>query len=84
MCALDSDKDRWEMSTEDLDSWDATLQVCLAHVLDDGSDTTRVLDHLAGTISSMHIPTSASAMRAAELMLSHLDAHPVCPRSSGS
>lgn len=74
MCARDSDKDGWEMSTEDLDSWDATLQVCLARVLDDGGDATRVLDHLAGTISSMHIPTGASATRAAELMLSHLDA----------
>ena len=34
-CVRDSDKDGWEMSTEDLDSWDATLQVCLARVLDD-------------------------------------------------
>jgi hypothetical protein len=62
------------MSTEDLDAWDATLQVCLARVLDDGTDATRVLDHLAGTIASTHIPTGASAMRAAELLLSHLEA----------
>ena len=50
ICARDSDKDGWEMSTEDVDSWDATLQVCLARVFDDGGDATRVLDHLAGTI----------------------------------
>ena len=49
-CARDSDKDGWEMSTEHLGSWDATLQVCLARVFDDGGDATRVLDHLAGTI----------------------------------
>jgi hypothetical protein len=79
MCARDSDKDGWEMSTEDLDSWDATLQVCLARVLDDGGDATRVLDHLAGTISSMHIPTGASA----ELMLSHLDAPSDAPALLG-
>ncbi|KAH9999591.1 hypothetical protein BJV74DRAFT_158676 [Russula compacta] len=64
------------MSTEDLDAWDATLQVCLARVLDDGADTTRVLDHLAGTIASTHIPTGASATRAAELLLSHLETPP--------
>lgn len=83
MCARDSDKDGWEMSTEDLDSWDATLQVCLARVLDDGGDATRVLDHLAGTISSTHIPTGASATRAAELMLSHLDVPPDAPALLG-
>jgi len=83
MCARYSDKDGWEMSTEDLDSWDATLQVCLARVLDDGGDATRVLNHLAGTISSTHIPTSASATRAAELMLSHLDIPPDAPALLG-
>jgi len=84
MFVRDSDKVGWEMSTEDLDSWDATLQVCLAWVLDDGGDATRVFDHLAGTISSTHIPPCASATCAAVLMLSHLDVHPMRPRSSGS
>ena len=79
ICARDSDKDGWEMSTEDVDSWDATLQVCLTRVFDDGGDATRVLDHLAGTILSTHIPTGASATRAAELMLSHLDVPPDAP-----
>lgn len=64
------------MGTEDIDAWDATLQVCLARVLDDGGDITRVLDHLAGTIASTHIPTGASATRAAELLLSHLETPP--------
>ena len=61
------------MSSEDLDAWDATLQICLARVHDDGADAARVLDHLAGTIASTHIPTDASATRAAELLLSHLE-----------
>jgi hypothetical protein len=61
------------MSSEDLDAWDATLQVCVGRVLDEGADAARVLDHLAGTIASTHIPTGASATRAAELMLSHLE-----------
>ena len=34
-CVRDSDKDGWEMSTEDIDSWDATLQGRLVRVLDD-------------------------------------------------
>jgi hypothetical protein len=38
-----------------------------------------MLDHLTGTISSTHIPTGASAMHAAELMLSHLDVPPDAP-----
>ena len=62
------------MSTEDLDAWDTTLQVCLAHALNDGGDTMHVLDHLASTIVSTHILTSASATHAVELLLSHLDA----------
>jgi hypothetical protein len=68
-----SDKDAWEMSTEDLDAWDAMLQFCLGRVLDEGADPARVLDHVAGTIASTHIPTDASAMRAADLLLGHLE-----------
>lgn len=71
------------MSREDLDAWDATLQVCLTRVLDDGGETTRVLDHLAGTIASTHIPTGASATRAAELLLSHLESPPDAPALLG-
>ena len=54
--------------------WDVTLQVCLSHILDNGGDAMHVLDHLAGAIASMHIPTSALVTRGAELLLSHLDA----------
>jgi hypothetical protein len=75
----DSDKNEWEMGSEHLDTWDATLRVCLARVLDDGADASRVLDHLAGTIASTHIPTGASATNAAELMLSHLETPPDAP-----
>ncbi len=67
------------MSSEDLDAWDATLQLCIARVLDDGADAARMLAHLAGTIASTHIPTGASATRAAELMLSHLETPPDAP-----
>ncbi|KAF8490777.1 hypothetical protein F5888DRAFT_1620590 [Russula emetica] len=78
-----ADKNGWEMGSEDLDAWDATLQVCLARVLDDGADAARVLDHLAGTIASTHIPTGASALRAAELMLGHLETPPDAPALLG-
>ena len=61
------------MGTEDLDAWDATLQSCLGRVLDEGADTARVLDHVAGTIASTHIPTGASATRAADILLGHLE-----------
>jgi len=60
------------MSTEDLDAWGATLQVCFACALDDRADTTRVLDNRAATTSNTHIPTAASATRAAALLLNHL------------
>jgi hypothetical protein len=75
----DSDKDGWEMSTKDLDLWDAMLQVCLTRILDDGGDAMHMLDHLVGTISSTHIPTSASAMHIAELIFSHLNVPPDAP-----
>ncbi|KAI9443494.1 hypothetical protein H4582DRAFT_2072522 [Lactarius indigo] len=68
-----SDNDAWEMSTEDLDAWETMLQFCLGRVLDEGADPARVLDHIAGTIASTHIPTGASAMRAADLLLGHLE-----------
>ncbi|KAH9952882.1 hypothetical protein BGW80DRAFT_1259777 [Lactifluus volemus] len=68
-----ADKDGWEMSTEDLDVWDAMLQSCLEYVLDEGADAARVLDHVAGTIASTHIPTGASATRAADILLGHLE-----------
>lgn len=71
------------MGSEDLDAWDTILQVCIARVLDDGADAARVLDHLAGTIASTHIPTGASATRAAELMLSHLETPPDAPALLG-
>jgi hypothetical protein len=61
------------MSMEDLNAWDAMLQVCLARALDDGGDATHVLNHLTSTIASTHILTSTSAMHAVELLLSHLD-----------
>jgi hypothetical protein len=79
MYVRDSDKDGWEMSTEDLDLWDVTLQVCLMCILNDGGDAMHMFDHLVGTILSTHIPTGASAMQAVELMLSHLDIPPDAP-----
>jgi hypothetical protein len=71
------------MSNKDPDSWDTMIQVSLMCVLDNGGDTTCVLDHLAGTISSMHIPTGASATHAAELMLSYLNVPPDVPTLLG-
>ena len=83
MCMYNSDKNGWEMGSEDLDAWDATLQVCLACVLDDGADAVCMLDHLTGTIVSTHIPTGASATCVAELMLSHLEMPPDMPALLG-
>jgi hypothetical protein len=70
---INSDTDGWEMSTEDLDVWDTMLQSCLEYVLDEGADAARVLDHVAGTIASTHIPTGASATRVADILLGHLE-----------
>jgi hypothetical protein len=61
------------MGLEDLNAWDATLQSCLERVLDEGADPVRVLDHVAGTIASTHIPTGASATRAADILLGRLE-----------
>jgi hypothetical protein len=55
------------------------IQVCLTHALDDGGDTTHVLDHLAGSILSTYTPTGVSVTCAAELMLSHLNIPPDVP-----
>ncbi|KAI0322414.1 hypothetical protein OF83DRAFT_803492 [Amylostereum chailletii] len=67
------DRDGWEMSNDDLEAWETTLQFCIDKALDDGVDTARVLDHVAGLISSTHIPTSISSTRVADVLLSHLD-----------
>jgi hypothetical protein len=52
---------------------DAPIEVCLACVLNDDGDATRVLVHFACTTSSTHISPGASEACAVELMLSHLD-----------
>ncbi|KAI0061493.1 hypothetical protein BV25DRAFT_1857413 [Artomyces pyxidatus] len=68
-----ADRDAWDMTTEDLDVWDATLQFCIDKSLDEGVDSSRVLDHVASIISSTHIPTSTSSTRVADILLSRLD-----------
>ena len=78
MRVYNSNNNGWEMSSEDLDAWSSTFQVCIARVLDDGADAVHVLDHLAKTIASAHIPTHASATRIAELMLGQLEALAQC------
>ncbi|KAI0269927.1 hypothetical protein BC834DRAFT_922720 [Gloeopeniophorella convolvens] len=75
LCVPFADKDAWEMGSEDVDAWDATLQVCIARALDEGMDTTRMLDRLARTIASTHVPTGGSAARAVELLLAHAAPH---------
>lgn len=71
------------MSTEDLHSWETMLQFCLGRALDEGADSARVLDHVAGTIASTHIPTGASATRAADLLLGHLETPSEAPALLG-
>ncbi|KAI0044102.1 hypothetical protein FA95DRAFT_1681450 [Auriscalpium vulgare] len=68
-----SDATPWEMSSADLDAWEAMLKFCIDRALDDGVETVRILDHVASILSSTHIPSSSSSTRVADLLLSHLE-----------
>jgi hypothetical protein len=49
------------------------LMACLFYVLDDSEDAMCMLNHIAGTIASMHTPTDTLVTCMAELLLGHHD-----------
>ncbi|KAA1469740.1 hypothetical protein DENSPDRAFT_816901 [Dentipellis sp. KUC8613] len=68
-----ADKNSWEMSSEDFEAWETTFRFCIDRSMDEGVDSMRVIDHVAGIISSMHIPTSTSSTRVADLLVASVD-----------
>ncbi|KAL6302847.1 hypothetical protein BKA93DRAFT_736024 [Sparassis latifolia] len=63
----------WEMSTEDLETWNTLLRTTMDNALDYGVDSVSVVDLVSSLISSNHAPTLASSTRVADLLLSHLE-----------
>ncbi|THH20532.1 hypothetical protein EW146_g848 [Bondarzewia mesenterica] len=68
-----ADRNSWDMSNDDLDAWEATLRFCMEKSLDEGVESLRILNHVAGAILSTHIPTSASSTRVIDILLSHFE-----------
>lgn len=63
----------WEMSNEDVDAWDAFLRRAIDTALDHGIDTTTLVDQVAGVVATNHSPSSTSAVRVADLLLSNIE-----------
>ncbi|OCH91627.1 hypothetical protein OBBRIDRAFT_752889 [Obba rivulosa] len=63
----------WEMSSDDLEVWDAFLRSTMDRALDFGVDSVTVIDQVAAVLSSNHSPTASTTTRVADLLLSHLD-----------
>ncbi|PCH40208.1 hypothetical protein WOLCODRAFT_136726 [Wolfiporia cocos MD-104 SS10] len=67
------DMNAWDMSTDDVETWDRLLRATIAKALDDGIDSVSVIDQVAAQVSSYSIPTFSSSTRVADLLLSHLE-----------
>ena len=63
----------WEMANQDVDAWDAFLRRAIDTALDHGIDATTVVDQVAGVIATNHSPSSTSAVRVADLLLSNVE-----------
>ncbi|KAI1794358.1 hypothetical protein LXA43DRAFT_1179542 [Ganoderma leucocontextum] len=70
----------WDMASEDIDVWDVFLRRAIDAALDHGIDATTLVDQIAGVIATNHSPSTPSAVRGADLLLSNVeiaDAHQV-------
>ncbi|KAJ6621847.1 hypothetical protein B0H10DRAFT_2214900 [Mycena sp. CBHHK59/15] len=66
-------KKTWEFGESEYELWEAFLGHGIDKALDYGLDTVAVLDHVAANIVKEHNPTSTSASRVADLLLSQLN-----------
>ena len=63
----------WDMGNEELDVWDGFLRRAIDLALDHGIDATTLIDQIAGVIATNHSPSSTSAVRVADLLLSNVE-----------
>ncbi|KAI1790163.1 hypothetical protein LXA43DRAFT_523662 [Ganoderma leucocontextum] len=63
----------WDMASEDIDAWDAFLRRAMDAALDHGIDATTLVDQIAGVIATNHSPSTPSAVRVADLLLSNVE-----------
>ncbi|TBU29934.1 hypothetical protein BD311DRAFT_864373 [Dichomitus squalens] len=63
----------WDMASDDLDTWDSLLRRAIDAALDHGIDATILIDQLAGVIATGHSPSTPSAVRVADLLLSNVE-----------
>lgn len=66
-----SAKIAWELDDDDYEEWEELLRFSMEKGLDVGSDAVSVLDYVAEAISQS--PISASSMRIADSLLTHLE-----------
>ncbi|KAH9949823.1 hypothetical protein B0H21DRAFT_819758 [Amylocystis lapponica] len=67
------DANSWDMSSGDLDVWDALLRFAVSKAIDVGRHSIDLLERVASQIWAHHAPTHASSLRIADLLLSHLE-----------
>ncbi|KAJ6585182.1 hypothetical protein B0H19DRAFT_1108667 [Mycena capillaripes] len=68
-----SAKKSWDLSDSDHELWETFLGHGIDKALDYGLDAVTVVDHVAAAIAKEHNPTSTTALRVADALVSHLD-----------
>ncbi|KAI1787492.1 hypothetical protein LXA43DRAFT_1028904, partial [Ganoderma leucocontextum] len=63
----------WDMASEDIEAWDSFLRLAIDAALDHGIDATTLVDQIAGVIPTNHSPSTPSAVRVADLLLSNVE-----------
>ncbi|KAJ6475044.1 hypothetical protein C8R47DRAFT_1143351 [Mycena vitilis] len=66
-------KKSWELDDSDYELWDAFLGHGIDKALDYGLDAVAVVEHVAALIVKEHNPTSTTACRVADALLSHVE-----------
>ena len=63
----------WDIEGEDLDNWDVLLRKAIDAALDHGIDATSLVEQVAGVVATNQSPSTISAVRVAELLLSNIE-----------
>ncbi|EKM51867.1 uncharacterized protein PHACADRAFT_187259 [Phanerochaete carnosa HHB-10118-sp] len=77
------DVNAWDMSNENLDTWDRFLKQTIDRALDNGHDSVGVVDAIARMVAPQGSLSLLSSTRISDLLLSHLDISeaPIVPAS---
>lgn len=74
MVSFNSDVCAWEMSVKDVEQWEAALKYCIDLALDrEEKEPYILLDRLAWIIGSIHVPTTTTSTRIADILLTNFE-----------